>query len=399
MNIVIYIEENVAAQDFAVPYELLYGSRDCAVQVVARRAGRVKTLSGLIVEVPYGIDQIEQADVLWVCGAANREIALDDHLKRWVVKLAAGASYTVGTGTGALILALTGLLDNCQCTFAQRYLKKFKKSSLQYVAKPIVEDGNIFTAALSAQTLALTLRLMERLYDRDYLEPLMQRYHFGQTPAPQYHADTLDKAVQKQWLKLEKSYKKALDNYVKGFKKQASSKAERCVYYMFDGMRAIDLIAADQLISHLPYQRSFIADQKGAVDIAGGGFKVHAEDAIQNHRQAHLLVIPGGTRIRAKMESSYVTHWLTSICQNSYRVLTVAEGEQLIGITGVLKNVDLAVLDSLALGEGKYVMTHSFFEAGEALKKIARDDFKFDVTSYQHYFGYGDCDVFTLARP
>lgn len=397
MNIVIYIEDNVAAQDFALPYELLYGPQDCNVQIVARRAGRLKTLSGLVVEVLHGIDQIEQADVLWVCGAVDRDIALDDPLKQWLVKLATTASYIIGAGSGALILASAGLLDNYQCTFAQRHLKKFKKSPLQYVAKPIVEDGNRLTAALSAQTLALTLRLIERLYNRDYLESLMQRYRFGQCPAPQYSADTLDKAVQKQWLKLEKGYKKALDHYRKGFKKQASSKAERCVYYMFDGMRAIDLIAADQLISHLPYQRSFIADQKGAVDIAGGGFKLYAEEAIQTHRQARLLVIPGGASIRAKMESSYATHWLTNICQNSYRVLTVEEGEQLIGITGVLKDVDLEVLDNLSLGEGKYVMAHSFFEAGEALKKIARDDFKFDVTSYQHYFGYGDCDGFTLA--
>ena len=71
MQIVFLLYEGMTALDAVGPHEVLYWLPNSSIKRVSKKAGAIKTDSGLILNADYAISDISSADVLFVPGAGS----------------------------------------------------------------------------------------------------------------------------------------------------------------------------------------------------------------------------------------------------------------------------------------------------------------------------------------
>ncbi len=357
MKVVIYIEDDVYPLDFAIPFEM-FSQVGADLALVGAHHGVVKLFSGMSIEPKTTLDDVKRADLLWVCGGFAHLVARQDTLNK-LIKIAANATYTVAVGNAVNGLIEAGYIRDITASIAYRAKKKYKKSSVIASDEMIVKAGNIWTISGHGEILTATLSLIESIYGYAKMTEIGEYYGIKRFSKRVIEARELKKNG--------KENAKYLSDFVK-----PKCDLGPAVLYAYDGMRAIDYLAIDALIGQIGYRCHYIADRRGAIKTLRDGFDIVVDDAIQNHRHSELLVIPSG-KIGTHAVDQYLIHWLVAVCPASHRVLTVGNAEQLIGITGLLREIDPDVLANLSLGEGKYMMPAHFIDAMRALLVIAAE--------------------------
>lgn len=91
--------------------------RAYTVELVARRAGTVRTSSGLGLVADRSFRQVRSADTLLVTGGIGyREVLDDEAVLRWLRKMGGCCDRMGSICTGAMILAAAGLLEGMRAT-------------------------------------------------------------------------------------------------------------------------------------------------------------------------------------------------------------------------------------------------------------------------------------------
>jgi transcriptional regulator GlxA family with amidase domain len=196
-RIAILLYDGLTALDAVGPYEVLSRVPDASVVTVAKRAGQVRTDTGVLgLVADRSMRQVRQADVLLVPGAGNRGViaAMEDaETVEWVQRLHWSTTWTTSVCTGALILGAAGLLRGVPATtyWASR---SYMESTFGAVYTPgrFVESGKIITAAGVSAGIDMALHLAAKLSGERVAQALQLAVEYD--PEPPFDTGSPEKA-------------------------------------------------------------------------------------------------------------------------------------------------------------------------------------------------------------
>jgi AraC family transcriptional regulator, transcriptional activator FtrA len=173
-------------------------------KLCAAQPGPIRTQAGLVLDTPYGVDDLVCADTVIVPAAGERPEEHGPLLDALRAAYANGARIA-SICTGAYLLAESGLLDDRRATthwahaedFAQRYPRVHVDPNVLYV-----EDGRLFTSAGTAAGIDLCLHLVRLDLGTDVANAVARRMvvpphrdggqaQYVDAPLPRVDADTL----------------------------------------------------------------------------------------------------------------------------------------------------------------------------------------------------------------
>jgi transcriptional regulator GlxA family with amidase domain len=178
------IFEGFQPLDLVGPHEVfqrasaLAGGYDC--EVVAPRAGLVRSVSGLHVHASGGIAEADPAgvDTLVVAGGRGVDQAcLDSSLTGWIADAAGGAKRVASVCSGVFLLAAAGLLTRQRVTthWAREGQLSREHPDLDVDCDPIfIRDGRIWTSAGVTAGMDLALALVEDDLGREVAHAVAQ---------------------------------------------------------------------------------------------------------------------------------------------------------------------------------------------------------------------------------
>ncbi|GLI01741.1 DJ-1/PfpI family protein [Phytohabitans aurantiacus] len=196
-RIAILLYDGLTALDAVGPYEVLSRVPDASVVTVAKRAGQVRTDTGVLgLVADKSMRQVRDADVLLVPGAGNRGViaAMEDaETVEWVKRLHRRTTWTTSVCTGALILGAAGLLRGVPATtyWASR---SYMESTFGAIYKPerFVESGKVVTAAGVSAGIDMALHLAAKLSGERVAQALQLAVEYD--PQPPFDTGSPDKA-------------------------------------------------------------------------------------------------------------------------------------------------------------------------------------------------------------
>ncbi|MGN9907691.1 DJ-1/PfpI family protein [Phytohabitans sp. LJ34] len=196
-RIAILLYDGLTALDAVGPYEVLSRVPDASVFTVAKRAGQLRTDTGVLgLVADRSLRQVGHADVLLIPGAGNRGViaAMDDaETLDWVRRIHRRTTWTTSVCTGALILGAAGLLTGVPATtyWASRtYLRDTFGAVL--TEGRFVESGKIITAAGVSAGIDMALHLAAKLAGDRVAQALQLAVEYD--PAPPFDTGSPDKA-------------------------------------------------------------------------------------------------------------------------------------------------------------------------------------------------------------
>lgn len=167
--------------DFAAPYGVFCALRrlqietqdaslpETHVPTIARTPGILHGANGLRLLADFDWTMCPPLDLLIIPGSGEigeptvPEME-DAGLWDWVHDRAAQSRYVASVGTGAFVLAKAGVLAGKRATTLWKYRSRLSQFDVTPVDEPLVEDGNVVTAASGAWGVPLGLRLVTLLW-------------------------------------------------------------------------------------------------------------------------------------------------------------------------------------------------------------------------------------------
>jgi len=162
MRIAILIFEKLTALDAIGPYEVLRSVPGWEVRFVGPRKGPIRTDSGALgLSVDYGLDEVEETDVVLVPGGeGNRPLLEDEAVLSWLRRVDEGSKWTTSVCTGSLVLGAAGLLEGKRATSHWAFLEQLRAYGADPVGGRFVEDGKVVTAAGVSAGIDMALHLV-----------------------------------------------------------------------------------------------------------------------------------------------------------------------------------------------------------------------------------------------
>jgi len=165
MQIVCLLFDGVTALDAIGPYEVLSRLPGASFAFVTVDPGPARTdnnVLGLVGELT--LDQVSHADVLVVPGGpGTRRLETDDRVLDWIRAINDTTSWTTSVCTGSIVLGAAGLLKGLDATTHWNELPSLEKYGARPVARRVVEQGKIVTAAGVSAGIDMALVLAARI--------------------------------------------------------------------------------------------------------------------------------------------------------------------------------------------------------------------------------------------
>jgi len=135
------------------------------VELVAAKAGPVRTSSGLCVIAERSFRDVTRADTLLIAGGIGCHRVMEDQaVLRWIRRIAPKSPRLGSVCTGALILGRAGLLDEKAATTHWDYVDELRDMGRSIRLQPdaiYVRDGNLYTSAGVTAGMDLALAMVE----------------------------------------------------------------------------------------------------------------------------------------------------------------------------------------------------------------------------------------------
>lgn len=195
LQVAILLYDGMTALDAIGPYEVLQApTLRTDVRFVAREKGVKRTDFGkLRLTADYGLDETPEPDILLVPGTAYPQAILgDQHVLEWIAQVHKTTKWTTSVCTGALGLAVAGLLHGLKATTHWLALDVLKQFGAIPTKERVVRQGKIFTAAgvSSGIDMAFTLVAEEFGVNAAQLTQLLIEYD----PQPPFDVGSPSKA-------------------------------------------------------------------------------------------------------------------------------------------------------------------------------------------------------------
>jgi transcriptional regulator GlxA family with amidase domain len=194
MRIAILIFEKLTALDAIGPYEVLRSVPGWEVRFVGPRKGPIRTDSGALgLSADYGLDEVEEADVVLVPGGeGNRPLLEDEAVLSWLRRVDEGSKWTTSVCTGSLVLGAAGLLDGKRATCHWAFLEQLRAFGADPVGGRFVEDGKVVTAAGVSAGIDMALHLVGLEAGREVAQAVQLGIEYD--PQPPFEAGSPAKA-------------------------------------------------------------------------------------------------------------------------------------------------------------------------------------------------------------
>ena len=135
------------------------------VELVAAKAGPLRTSSGICLIAERSYADVKRADTLLVAGGIGCHGAMEDPaVLRWIRTVAPRVTRLGSVCTGALVLGRAGLLDGKSATTHWDYVDRLGKLGQAIRVQPdaiFVRDGNLYTSAGVTAGMDMALSMVE----------------------------------------------------------------------------------------------------------------------------------------------------------------------------------------------------------------------------------------------
>lgn len=194
MDVVIPIFDRITALDAVGPYEVLSRVPEARVRFLGTTPGPKRTENAMLALTADGrLDEVPEPEVIVVPGGyGTRELVRDETLLAWLRHAHEASRFTTSVCTGSLVLAAAGILDGLEATthFAAREL--LERLGAIPVARRVVEQGKVITAAGVSSGIDMALLLAARIAGDDVAQAIQLGIEYD--PQPPFDSGSLDKA-------------------------------------------------------------------------------------------------------------------------------------------------------------------------------------------------------------
>jgi transcriptional regulator GlxA family with amidase domain len=194
MQIAIPLFDRLTALDAVGPYEVLSRLPGARVDFVAAEPGVFRTdtrMLGLTASKSY--DDAPAPDVLLVPGGiGSRTLMKDERTVAWVRSVHEQSRFTTSVCTGALVLGAAGVLDGLEATTHWMSRDRLAEFGAQPVARRVVEQGKVITAAGVSAGIDMALLLAERIAGAQVAQAIQLGIEYD--PQPPFDAGSPEKA-------------------------------------------------------------------------------------------------------------------------------------------------------------------------------------------------------------
>jgi putative intracellular protease/amidase len=165
MDIAIPLFDRFTALDAVGPYEVLSRLPEAKVCFVALEPGPVRTDNGMLTLLADGsLEDLPGPDVIVVPGGVGtRKLLGDERLVGWIRRAHESSDWTTSVCTGSLLLGAAGVLDGIEATSHWLELEALRQFGARPVARRVVEQGKVITAAGVSSGIDMALGLTERI--------------------------------------------------------------------------------------------------------------------------------------------------------------------------------------------------------------------------------------------
>ena len=194
MEIAIPLYDRFTALDAVGPYEVLSRLPGARVRFIAREAGPVVTDNGMLaLMAEASLDDVPSPYVVLVPGGTGTFDALSDTaLVDWIREAHETSRWTTSVCTGSLLLGAAGLLDGLEATSHWAAREALREYGATPVARRVVEQGKVVTAAGVSSGIDMALTLVARMTSDEVAQAIQLSVEYD--PQPPFDAGAPEKA-------------------------------------------------------------------------------------------------------------------------------------------------------------------------------------------------------------
>jgi cyclohexyl-isocyanide hydratase len=192
MKIGFLLFDNLTQLDLTGPYEVFSRMPETEVLLIAKHLSTIRSDKGLMFVPTYDFSDCPTLDILCVPGGSGvGEVMEDAESIAFLKEKSETAQYVTSVCTGALVLAVAGLLDGYKATthwMSMDLLRKFTK--IEVVDKRIVKDRNRFTGGGVTAGIDFALTIAAEIYGEKIAKGIQLMIEYN--PNPPFFAGSPD---------------------------------------------------------------------------------------------------------------------------------------------------------------------------------------------------------------
>jgi putative intracellular protease/amidase len=108
--------------------------------------------------------------------------------------------------------------------------------------------------------------------------------------------------------------------------------------FVFDGITALDAVGPYEVLGSVPgWEVTFVGKEAGPVRTDKGSLGLVADAAIAAHREADILLMPGGSDNKWLLTDDEVLDWVREVDESTKWTTSVCTGSLVLGAAGLLE--------------------------------------------------------------
>jgi transcriptional regulator GlxA family with amidase domain len=192
MQIALALYPNFTMLDIIGPFQVLADVPGHDVVFVAAEAGPVTDHTGratLTATKTFG--EVGKPDIVVVPGGLG-DTEIQPELVEWLRAVHPTTSWTTSVCTGAIYLAVAGILDGLDATTHWARKRVLEQLGAHYTTERVVERGKVITAAGVSSGIDMALVLLDRVYGPELAQMIQLAIEYD--PQPPFDAGSPAKA-------------------------------------------------------------------------------------------------------------------------------------------------------------------------------------------------------------
>jgi transcriptional regulator GlxA family with amidase domain len=196
MEIVILLFDNVNALDVVGPCEVLSKMPSTVIKYASKEPGPKQTDIGIKLVADYSLEDISKPDILLIPGGIGvKPITEDREVLDWIIDKHKTSTWTASVCTGAMLLAIAGILKGLKATTHWVRLPCLEDFGAKPQRKRVVVDGKVITSAGVSAGIDMALTLTSLIAGEATAKAIQLGIEYD--PAPPFNAGSPDKAPKK----------------------------------------------------------------------------------------------------------------------------------------------------------------------------------------------------------
>jgi cyclohexyl-isocyanide hydratase len=184
MKIGFLLFNNLTQLDLTGPFEVFARMPDAEVFLIAKNLSNISSDKGLMLVPTHDFNDCPALDILCVPGGGGvSEVMEDAESIIFLKEKAETAQYVTSVCTGALVLAVAGLLDGYKATthwISMDLLRKF--SDIEVIDKRVVKDRNRFTGGGVTAGIDFALTIAAEIYSEKIAKGIQLMIEYNPNP-------------------------------------------------------------------------------------------------------------------------------------------------------------------------------------------------------------------------